>query len=32
LPLASRALSRFLLKALGKTKINNLRVPGNERF
>jgi len=22
----------LLLKALGKTKINNLRVPGNERF
>jgi predicted DCC family thiol-disulfide oxidoreductase YuxK len=27
-----RALRNLLLKALRKTKINNLRLPGNERF
>ena len=27
-----RSGRNLLLKALGKTKINNLRVPGNERF
>jgi predicted DCC family thiol-disulfide oxidoreductase YuxK len=27
-----RAMRNFLLKLLGKTKINNLRVAGNDRF
>lgn len=27
-----RALRNLLLKFLGKTRINNLRLPGNERF
>lgn len=27
-----RALRNLLLKILGKSKINNLRVPGNEKF
>ena len=27
-----RAARNLLLKALGKTKINNLRVPGNDKF